>query len=87
MEVVSTNHKQTNNLTNPIICFEATDIFSIVYVKAIVIFDFFLFRKFTFFNLLIQGTVVHAWKTSSFSHLIYDVYINLKKIGLKLQLT
>ena len=50
MKVQSTYPKQANNLTSLITCFLSNrNFFSLCYVKTIIIFDLFLFRKFTFF--------------------------------------
>ena len=64
-KVVSTDHKQAKQ---PVF-------FSFVYVKTIVIFDLFLFRKFTFFILLIPGTqYLGAWRMPSFLFWLCNVY-------------
>ena len=51
MKVVSSDHKQANNLTSLIsFYFEETDIlFSFVFVKTNRIFDLFLFREYNYF--------------------------------------
>ena len=57
-------NKQVNNLTSLITTLldKAMDIyFYFVYVKAVIIFDLFLFRKFTFFILLIPSTLYISW--------------------------
>ena len=62
MEVLSTDHKQVNNLTSLSFCFLSNEYsFSFVFVKTNMIFDLFLFTKFTFLFYQISDTLYIFW--------------------------